>query len=283
MQVDPSAALMALAGGLVGAGLGVLVVPFRLRRPGPPARRVLPSRVVVVRAAAGIVLGTVVGWVTGWPAAGLAAAAAVSLLPGLFSGPSQADVVAKLEAIAVWTEQLRDTMMVSKGLAEALQVTARVNSGPLEGPLGRMSVAVKMGVRPADALRTLATELADPTADMVIAPLVMSAERDASQISGALDALAKEARREASQRREVDASRASARSEMRTVAIGSVAFMGAFWLVGRSTPLLTWYSTMAGQLVLGLVFILMATGIWLMARLVRPRGAERIALMEAER
>jgi len=282
MQVDPSAALIALAGGVAGAGLGVLVVPLRARRPGPAGRKVLPSRVVVVRAAAGIVLGAVVGWVTGWPVAGLAAAAAVNLLPSLFSGPSQADVVAKLEAIAVWTEQLRDTMMVSKGLSEALQVTARVNSGPLEGPLGRMAVAVKVGLRPADALRTLAAELADPTADMVIAPLVMSAERDASQISGALHALAKEARREASQRREVDASRASARSEMRTVAIGSVAFMVAFWLVGRATPLLTWYSTMTGQMVLALVFILMATGIWLMARLVRPRGAERIALMEAE-
>jgi len=280
MQLDPSAGLMALAGGVVGLGVATLVLPRNARHAGSTTRITLPSRTVVVRVLVGIVLGAVVGWVTGWPVAGLATVAAVGLLPSLFGGPSQAELVARLDAIATWTEQLRDSMVVSKGLTEALQTTARVSSGPLEEPLQRMAYALRIGVRPADVLRTLGAELADPTADMVIAPLIQSAERDAEQISGALDALAAEARAEASQRREVDASRASSRSEMRMVAIGSLGFMAVFWLMGRGTPLLAFYSTLMGQLVLAVVALLIGTAIWLMARLVRPREAERIVLME---
>lgn len=279
MQLDASAGAMALAGGVAGIGLASLVLPRKARTREATARLALPSVTVLRRLVMGVVAGAFVGWVTGWPVAGLAAVAAVGLLPGLFSGPSQAEVVARLDGIATWTEQLRNSMVVAKGLTEALQNTARVASGPLEEPLRRMAYGLRVGVRPADALRTLGQELADPTADMVIAPLIQAAERDAEQISEALDALAAEARTEASQRREIDASRASARTQMRMVAMGSLGFMALFWLVGRHTPLLAFYSTTAGQGVLVLVALLMAAGIRLMARMVRPQHAERIVLM----
>jgi tight adherence protein B len=281
--VDPAAIIMALAGAAVAAGLAVWVLPAPASSVGPTGRRTARlSRAVVVRVLIGVAAGIVVGWVTHWPVAGLASAAAVVALRGLFSGPSQAAVVARLEAIASWTEGLRDLISVGMGPTEALQKTAQVTVGPLAAPLARMDLALTLGTRPADALRELGAELKDPTADMVLAVLIMTLEHDASKIVDVLHPLAAEARAEASQRREVDAARASSRSEMRTVTIGSVAFMGLFWLVGHNTPLLRFYAGALGQAVLAAVAVIIGVGIWLMARLVRPRQAELMLLSEQD-
>jgi multisubunit Na+/H+ antiporter MnhB subunit len=102
------------------------------------------------------------------------------------------------------------------------------------------------------------------------------------RIREVLDALAVEAREEADRRESVDASRASARSQMRSVAVSAVLFMVAFAVVGHGTPLLSFYDGVLGQLVLLLVAAIMGSGIWLMGRMVRPTEADRILLVASD-
>ena len=77
----------------------------------------------------------------------------------------------------------------------------------------------------------------------------------------------------------VDASRAAARSSVRTVVVFTVAF--AFTMMVIAHSYLSPFGTSTGQLVLALVGVFYAVGLTLMVRLVRPTPEAR--LLDAER
>ena len=127
--------VMAAFGALVGVGLLATVasirgvklfsgfVPGALRAQQASERLLL--WIVVAFAAAALIWG----W-TGWPVGGLWVFAGVMAIPLLRpEGHSAADEIAKVEAIATWTEQIRDTMNASAGLQQSLVATAA--NGPL--------------------------------------------------------------------------------------------------------------------------------------------------------
>jgi tight adherence protein B len=84
---------------------------------------------LVVWVVAGFAAAAVVWVWTNWPVGGLWAFAGVLSVP-LLKGerPSAADEIVKVEAIATWTEQIRDTMNASAGLQQSLVATA--TNGP---------------------------------------------------------------------------------------------------------------------------------------------------------
>src|SRR3546814_14991816 len=81
-----------------------------------------------------------------------------------------AQATARTEAIAAWTEMLRDTMSGAHGLEEAVTTSAIVAPAPIRRQV--TALAVRLERQPLDvALRAFATDLAHHTPDLVVASL----------------------------------------------------------------------------------------------------------------
>jgi len=272
--------LAVLAGIVVGLGLFVAVlalVGLPPRAPGKPPlfrRRQVSSRVTTVRLAWGIGAGilTLVG--TRW----VIAAVAIGLLAAFWDRIAGSDAVervgiARLEAMASWTESLRDTIAGANGLEQAIPATA-ANAGTVIRPSLNLLVD-RLRIReplPA-ALLAFAEDIDDASSDVICAALVLNARLRGPGLRDVLTALAISAREELDMRRRIEASRKSIRRSVRIVLGIVLGVMGALSVLNRKYvhP----YSTLTGQLVLLLVAALLLGGLLWLRGLAAPQRSER--------
>lgn len=284
--LDATVALAALLG--AGGGVGVwlilaALVPREARGPSTqPGRagwwgRLDPRRQRhgTRRIAACAATGLLVGVVTRWPVAALLAAVAVWALPRLI-GPDRdhRHRVDRIEAIATWTESLRDTLQAAAGLEQAILATAPLAPEPIRAEVTELAERLRGGQRLPTALRAFAADLDDATGDLVVAALVMAAERHARRLAELLTSLATAARDEASLRMRIAASRARVRTSTRVITTVTLAM--AAGLVVFNRPYLHPYDTPLGQLILLLVGGLFALGFWWLARIAQPFEPARV-------
>jgi Flp pilus assembly protein TadB len=225
-----------------------------------------------------LIVGTAVGvlLLTRWPVAAIAAgvAALVVSSPGMRQHTADAE---KAEALTVWAEMLRDATGTPRGIEGVLVATA--NGAPLLIRPHVVRLAKRLPYEPLEeALNGLADDLRHPVGDLVVTALRLAARSGGRQIRAVLDDLATVAREEARMHRRVDVARARPRSDMRSVLIIMLLFVVLFILVAR--PYLEPYGTPVGQLVLCIVFLCWATGVWIMARLGRARPLDRFLAEE---
>ncbi|GAA1020487.1 hypothetical protein GCM10009565_09280 [Amycolatopsis albidoflavus] len=221
-------------------------------------------------AGAGVLTGVVTGWIVG----AVLAAAAAWFLPRLV-GPDRTHRrrVARIEAIASWTEMLRDVLSAAAGLEQAVLATAPLAPAAIRGEVATLAARLESGQRLAPALRALARELDDPTADLVLAALVLAAERQAHQLGDLLGSLAATARGQAAMRMRVETGRARTRTSVRVIVATTLAFAAGVVLFNRAY--LDVYDTATGQAVLLLIGALFAAGFAWLARIAtsgRPAG-----------
>jgi len=268
-------------GAAAGAGVWLALVGL-VRRPADPVvaasavhtrRRVSLDRDRAQRIAIAGGVGIVAFVITRWPMAFPLGIFAFLGLRGLGGGPA-GPVIAKLEAIAAWTEMLRDTLAGASGLTQALIATAPIAPGPVREPVVALAARISSGAPLAAALRSFAVELDDPAADVVVASLLLAATERAQRLGDLLGALASSTREEVAMRQAVEASRSSARSAVRTVTGFSFALVALMTLFAR--PYLAPYRSATGQLVLGVVGVLFGLGLWLMSVMVRPDPTPRL-------
>jgi len=124
------------------------------------------------------------------------------------------------------------------------------------------------------ALRSFSSELDDPSGDLVVCALLLAVRARTQKIVELLSALASSTREEVAMRLRVDASRAAARSAVRTITWFSLGFAGLLLVLARAY--LAPYGTLQGQLVLSAVGVSYAAGVALMGRLVRPPAGGRL-------
>lgn len=272
-------ALFVALGALAGLGIVLALTGMLVPSPTvvPRARAAARSTADLRRLCWAVAAALVVLIVTRWPVAALLAAGAVLGLRGLVTAPA-GDVIARLEAIATWTEMLRDTLAAAAGLSQALVSTARVAPEPIRSEVQALSTRIAAGVSPRDALVALGEALGDQSGDVVVAALLMAVEQRAPRLGDLLGALAGTTREQVAMRLRIEASRASARTAMRTVAGFSVGFLGLLAVFARGY--LTPFGTADGQLVMALVGGFFATGLWLMARMARTAPAPRLHIHE---
>lgn len=271
--------------GLLGAGLatGALFIVAGWR--GRPARPTTASRVTRwLRAhqdrprlgwmGAAVLTAAAVGAATGWVMAALLTMLAVLCLPR-FIGTNAAHKrdLERIEAIAGWTEMLRDTLVAAAGLEQAILATAPASPTAIREEITELAVRLERGERLAPSLRHLADQLRDPTADLVISALVLAAEHQARQLADLLGELAGEAREQASMRMRVEAGRARTRTSVRVVVITTLSF--AVGLVILNRGYLAPYDTAFGQVMLLLVGALFAAAFVWLARIAQLREPER--------
>jgi Flp pilus assembly protein TadB len=273
-------AASALVCGL-GFGLGVLGIVYWVRRSDADASGGRPwrpqasgSRNELGRAGLAVAIATVVGVLTGWPVAVPITALAAYGVPKLFGRTSGSVSIAKVEAIAAWTEMLQGTLAASAGLGQAIISTAPLSPVPVRGAATRLSSRLVAGMHPREALLQFADELADPCSDRVVCALLLATTARAQRLGELLAALADSTRDEVALRLRIETSRASVRSGVRTVLVFSLAFAGALTLLAHSY--LEPFGSVQGQVALLVVGGLYATGLTSMVALARPTPPIRL-------
>lgn len=245
--------------GLVAIGYGAVRRVAREERNGYWRTLVarLPADWTTRRVVVAVTSGTVAGALTTWPVAAVLTTVAMLTLPGLL-GPDRvaARRTERMQALATWTEMLRDTLSAAAGLEQAVLATAEIAPAALEREMRDLAAEVRAGRPLPAALRQLAENVDDPLADVVVAALVMAAEQQASQLAPLLGELAESVREQVAMRQRVDAGRASVRTGVRVTVIVTLGM--AVGLVVFNRPYLDPFNTVTGQTVLAVVGALFA-------------------------
>lgn len=222
-----------------------------------------------------LAVGLLVAVVTRWPVAAVLAAGAAWVLPDIL-GPDRhhARRVARIEAIATWTEALRDNLSGAAGLEQAISASAIESPEPIRDEVTRLATRLRRGWRLRDALRAFAAELADPTADLVVAGLLMAAKGNAGQLGEVLGELAVSARKKVAVRQRVAAGRKRNHTSARVI-VGATLVM-AVGLVVLNRGYLAPFNTPTGQVVLLTAGAMFAFAFWWLAKLTRDTETARV-------
>jgi Flp pilus assembly protein TadB len=254
--------LAGASGGLIVIAVILLIRELTRRAPAPGARprsRRRPSqdqlRQILIAGGAGLVTLAI----TRWPVAMIAAVAAVLFLPHIVSTRATRERAVVLEGLEQWTRRLSDMLTASRGLEDALEASVRSAPKAIEPAVARLGRRLSARTGTEAALRAFANEINDPAADRIAAALIIATGRRGGGVRDVLNALAVMLARDVAARREIEAERAQHRTTVKWLT-WFVAGFTAFAVLNRSysAP----YGTPGGQLVLALVVLLYAGGLW---------------------
>lgn len=267
-----------MTGALIGALLasGVLLIVAGMRATAAPreARPTVEWQPTALVDGGALFAAIVVWALTGWPAAGVLAGAAAVIAPKLRGTKRRRhEVMSRSEALAAWAEMLRDTVSAHAGLREAISISARVAPRPIREEVQRLALRSERGQLTV-ALRQFAAEVQDPVADLIVAALVVAADRQANRLSDLLGQIAASAREQAAMRIRVETGRARTYASSRALVV--ITFGFAATLMVFSPSYMEPYDSATGQLVLAIVGMLFAGALWGLVELGRPALAPRI-------
>lgn len=274
-----------LLGALVGVGVLLVVIGTSEREetPSRPTSKGLAERIQgsARRALLGVGAGLLILVLTGWPVLGIAVGLLVFFAPMLFGGlASEKRAMARLEGLAAWTESLRDTIAGAVGLEQAIPATAYAASPAIRPALVRLTDRLRVRTPLPTALQGFADDIDDPSADLIVATLILNARLRGPGLREVLTSLARSARADLDMRRRIAASRSSTRRSVQIVMGVTVVFVLGLAIFNRSyvEP----YSTPIGQVVLVLVIGLFGAGFVWMRRLSEYEMPERFLLGKQE-
>jgi len=270
----------------IGAGIatGILLVitgirgriPDRSRPAGrlARARQAIAGRQMSARLVGALGAGLVTLVVTRWPVAAAGIGGLVGAWPALFGG-AQAEqaAIARLEALVLWTESLRDTVAAHASLERVIPASTRTAPPLLAGPLTRLAGRLHSHMPMDRALHGLAADLDDPSADLVIAALILNTRRRGDQLASVLSGLAEAARQELNARTRISQGRAGLRRGVQIMVVITLVF--ATYLAVASRDYVAPYASFTGQIVLLVVLAMFATGFAWMRRLSTTPHADR--------
>jgi Flp pilus assembly protein TadB len=271
-------ALAVIAGALFGGGLALFFVAMRgvRPRPGKPSGRSREDlvRTLSTRTALAVIAGVAVLAVTRWPVAAIGAVLLVLGWRGIGGGAAEERrAMARLEALAAWTESLRDTIAGAVGLEQAIPASLRAVAPVLHPHVQAMVDRLHTRVPLAEALRRFGDDLDDASADLVVAALILNARLRGPGLRDMLGALSTSARAELDMRRRVEANRRTTRRSVQIVVGVSVGI--ALLLAVGNRSYVEPYKTFTGQLVMAVIVGLFAIGFIWLRRLARYETPER--------
>ncbi|WP_405582722.1 type II secretion system F family protein [Streptomyces sp. NBC_01190] len=277
-----------LAGAGVGGGIALLIVALRGWAPKPPKpgqsedKATEFVRFLSQRGSLAVVGGLVVLGLTRWAVLGVSSAILVFCWDKLFGGAAEERAAMKrVEALAGWTESLRDTIAGAVGLEQAIPASARAAAPALRPHLASLVDRLRSRTPLPEALQHLADEINDASADIIIAALILNARLRGPGLRDVLGALAKSAREEVDMRQRVMAQRASTRRSVQIVVVVSVLFVLGLAIFNRG--FVEPYGTAIGQAVLALVCALFAAGFFWLRKLSKIETPERFLVHSTER
>jgi tight adherence protein B len=274
------AALAAIAGGALAAGLVLLSVAIRglpprpaTTRPGAARRR--PER-LRLRAGLAAAAALAAALLTRWPAAVLLAGMLGWAWPSLFATKHMArTTIDRIEGIATWTEMLRGMTVSAASIEQAIIATVPRAPAAVRTEIHDLAERLRGGESLMAALRPLADAIADDVGDLVVGALLLAADpsQKAGGLARQLDELARRARQKAGYRQRVQIGRARIYASARAITLITLGVVMVLLVFGRD--FLAPYGTPVGQLALLSIGGLFAIGFALLARLSRLRATER--------
>ncbi len=268
--------LIVLLGALVGAGVLLLVTALRGTERTPKLQGGQPIAERLGRLGlAGIAAGVLTLVVTQWPVAAISVGLLVAFWPAMFGGANAERMeIARLEGLASWTESLRDTIAGAVGLEQAIPATAYAASPAIAPELRLLTDRLRVRVPMPTALQRFADDLNDPSADLVVAALILNARLRGPGLRAVLTSLAGSARAELDMRQRVAAGRRSTRRSVQIVVVITLVFVLGLVLFNRSyvEP----YTSATGQVVLALIVALFGAGFLWLRRLSRFEVPETV-------
>ncbi|MGW0801867.1 type II secretion system F family protein [Nonomuraea sp. NPDC002799] len=257
-----------LAGALAGGGLFLFLISLYGLRPRPPQPKRHLVKMLTTRTAIAAVAATLVLVITGWPVVAVGTVLLVFAWRGLSGGAAEERAaMSRLEGLAAWTESLRDTIAGAAGLEQAIPSSIRAAAPMLRPHLRAMIDRLHTRMALPEALALFADELDDPSADLVIAALILNSRLRGPGLRDVLGALAVSAREELDMRRRVEAERRATRRSVQIVVMTALTF--AAILVVFNPSYVEEYTSWLGQAVLVVVAGLFGTGFAWMRRLAR--------------
>ena len=266
--------LAGLCGALVGGGVWLAVVSWR---PAPitSIERRKWARLSVAgrrRLAAATGLAMLVLVVTRWPVAAIGGAVTGWVVAGLPRRAERERAEARTEALALWTEMLRDAMGTARGVEGVLVATASAAPLAIRPEVQRM--AQRLGYEPlGDVLDDLAADLDHPLGDLVVTALRLTATAGGRRVREVLADLAAAAYAEADSDRRIAVARQRPRAALKYTAIIIGGFVGLLMVFSRDY--LEPYGSALGQAVLAAVGFYWAAGFWWMHRMGRVAAVQR--------
>ncbi len=278
LGVTPDQLLAILAGAVTGGALFLLAVALRGLPPRPPGGSArlqqLLRGLAGVRGIVALAAGAIALVATRWAVAGIGVAVLAFSWRGMSGAAGERRALARLEALATWTESLRDTIAGAAGLEQAIPASLRVAAPSLQQPLLRLVDRMHTRVPLPDALLRFAGDLDDPGADLIIAALVINARLRGPGLRDLLGSLSGSVREELDMRRRVNADRRSTRRSVQIVVLVSVGMALSLAVLDHS--FLAPYDGLSGQLVLIVVVAVYAAGIGWLRRLARFETPQRL-------
>jgi Flp pilus assembly protein TadB len=271
--------LAVLLGALAGGGVFLLVIAIRGLPPraaprGPSRAERAIKDLVSVRGGVAIIIGILVLLLTRWVVAGVGMALLAFSWRSLSGAASERRSMSRLEGLATWTESLRDTIAGAVGLEQAIPSSIRVADGSIREPLMRLVDRLHTRMPMHMALRRFAEDLDDPSADMIIAALIINSRLRGPGLRDLLGALADSVREEMDMRRKVNATRRATRRSVQIVIGVSVAM--ALILAVLDRGFLAPYDSVFGQFVLAIIVALYGVGIVWLRRLAKFDQPQRL-------
>jgi Flp pilus assembly protein TadB len=280
MSIETLGALV--CGAVVGGAVLLLIVALRGTEPKDETpslfrNRSAENRKNLIRFGAGLAVGLLVLVVTRWLVLAVALGLLAVMADRFFGGTGEERrAIDRLDALATWTEALRDTIAGAVGLEQAIPATA-VNAAPAIKP-GLNLLVDRLRIREPlpSALMRFADDLDDPSADLIVAALVLNARLRGPGLREVLSALADSAREELDVRRKVAAERRSTRRSVQVVV--AITLLVAAALILFNPTYVSPYTSFIGQFVLFIVIALYAVGLVWLRRLAKIEVPERFLI-----
>lgn len=238
----------------------------------PVVRMRMDVRRLGSRALVAVMVAVVVLAATRWVLPALVCGAMGWWVTGLIAdrdrrGPGELE---RVEALATWTEQLRDVLMAGDQPIGAIQATVATCPEPVRPQV--RALASRLGRQPEQVvLRQFADDLDDPTADLIAAGLLVALTKG-GRAERVLSSLAQQARHQAERRKLLEAEREPARREVWWVTGLMTAQLVGGLVFARSSYLAP-YRTLGGQVVLCVLlgaFLALIVYVQRLSRFTRP-------------
>ena len=210
---------------------------------------------------------------TAWLLVSVVTGLVVSAVPALKSKQRlRRDERGLADAIATWTEQLRDTLAGAHGLEQAIVATSVHAPLAISSAVSRLSAQIQYG-KLSDGLRRFADDVDHPISDFVSAALITATEYQARDLAQLLGHLAQCARDEGRMRTRIWVGRARTRSSVRIITFVVIGFVCALVVFNREY--LNVYSSFEGQIILSGIFILFGCSLIMLDQFSRIAAPQR--------
>lgn len=268
--------IAALAG--IGFAVGLTLVIASLTGAGAPnaarPKRGSHRTLLAGKDRRNLLIGLAVGLVLaafGWIVAVLIVPVAAVIIPWLMRadpGTSPDD----LEALEEWTRSLSGVIGAGQGITSAI-IATRTSCPERIRPQVERLIARVYARRPlAQALYAFADDVDNQVGDFIATALIQASRHEGAALSKALDGIAVDVSEEVRARRDIEASRATARTQSRAVTVIVIVVVTLFVLF---TPMGAHYRSPVGQGALVLVIACFLAALYWLKRAATTRPLAR--------